>query len=120
MKTFCTLFCVLLALSATACGQTTINGGNLTVSSLTVSPANPSTVAGQNVTFQCDATLSSGGTQRISAQAAWTSSNTAVAVVNGNIATAVSNGATPISCGDGNGNVGSTTLTVGASPAIIN
>lgn len=83
---------------------------NLT--SIAVTSANPSITTGAELQFTAMGTLSGGGQQDITSLATWTSSNSAVATVNGNgLATGISDGTATISASLG-GVTGSTLLTV--------
>ena len=93
-----------LSASATLTGTTTLT-------SLSVLPATPSAAIGATVQFKAFGTYSDNSTQDLSNQVAWSSSNTAVATINGmGIATVVSAGTTTISAVSG-GLSTSTTLT---------
>ncbi|MCW5554740.1 MAG: DUF4082 domain-containing protein [Verrucomicrobiae bacterium] len=83
---------------------------NLT--SIAVTPANPTIPNGDSLQFTAMGTLSGGGQQDVTSLATWTSSNLVVATVNGNgLATGVSDGTATISASLG-GISGSTLLTV--------
>lgn len=127
------VFFFLCALTAYTGAQTSINGTNLAVSSLAVSPANPSIVVGGTIAFSCVATLGAGAaggnggiTQSVTNQVNWQSSAPAVATMGStnvagfNVATGVTAGTSTVSCTDGAGDVGSTTLTIVAIPEITN
>ena len=90
-----------------------------TLTSLTVTPANPSIWRGASQQFTATGIYSDGSTQNLSSQVTWTSSNTGVATINvGGLATGSSAGNTTISATLG-GLVGSTTLTVLSVPLTI-
>jgi hypothetical protein len=88
------------------------------LSSLAITPANPSIGVGQNQQFTAEGTFSDGSKQDLTSSVSWTSSNTAVASING--------AGTATSATQGNSNIGaaagsistSTVLTVGP-PAVI-
>ena len=89
-----------------------------TLTRITVTPANPSILAGGTQQFTATGTYSDGSTQNISSQATWNSSSLAVATVNaGGLATAVLAGSTTISTTLA-GVTGSTALTVQPSPTL--
>ncbi|MBE0540496.1 MAG: Ig-like domain-containing protein [Verrucomicrobia bacterium] len=87
----------------------TSGGGNLnyciyaigtmaTLSSIAITPTNPSLVTGGTQPFAATGTYSDGSTQNLTSQVTWTSSSTAVATINaGGVATAVNVGSTIIS-----------------------
>lgn len=92
------------AITATFQGQSgaaTVTVTQPMLSSLQVSPIEPSRPAGQNQQFQAIAIFTNGTQQNVTAQAAWTSSNTGVATVgsmpgNTGLATGVAPGTTTI------------------------
>jgi hypothetical protein len=119
--------------TAVSAGSTTISavlsgitgGTTLTVQtpptlvSIGVTPANPTISAGATQQFTATGTNSDGSTQNVTSQAAWSSSKTAVATINGSgLATAVSAGTAAISAVM-SGVTGSTVLTVQAVPLAI-
>ncbi len=82
------------------------------VTTIAVTPANPTIPNGDSLQFTAMGTLSGGGQQDVTSLATWTSSNPVVATVNGNgLATGVSDGTATISASLG-GVTGSTLLTV--------
>ena len=84
----------------------------LTLTSLVLTPANPSILIGAMQQFTATGTYSDGSAQNLTSQATWTSSNTGVATINaGGLATGVSDGATTLSA-TLSGVVGATILTV--------
>jgi Domain of unknown function (DUF4082)/Bacterial Ig domain/Bacterial Ig-like domain (group 2)/Fibronectin type III domain len=90
-----------------------------TLTSMAVTPSNPSLLVGASQQFTAIGTYSDGSTQNLTSQATWTSSSTAVAAVNaGGLATAASAGATTISAMR-SGVTGSSTLTVILNPPTI-
>ena len=90
-----------------------------TLSSIAVTPANPTINTGATQQFTATGTYSNGSTQNITSQVTWTSSSTAVATVNANgLATGASAGGTTITAAL-SGVTGSTTLTVQAAPLAI-
>ncbi len=87
-----------------------------TISSIVISPANPSIANGVELQFTATVTFSSGVVQDITDSATWTSSNTAVATISNQvgfegIATSANVGTTTITANFGGAN-GTTTLTV--------
>ena len=83
-----------------------------TLTSITVTPANPGILIGASQQFMASGTYSDGSTQNITSQATWTSSMVGVATINAaGQATGGAAGATTISATLA-GVVGSTTLTV--------
>jgi len=90
-----------------------------TLTSIAVTPANPTNVVGATQQFTATGTYSDGSTQNLSSRVTWTSSKTAVATVNTNgLATAATAGSTTISAAL-SGLTGSTTLTVQAVPLVM-
>jgi hypothetical protein len=90
-----------------------------TLTSIAVTPANPTIVAGGTQQFTATGTYSDGSTQNVTIQATWSSSKTTVATINGSaLATAVSAGTATISAVL-SGVTGSTTMTVQAVPLAI-
>lgn len=90
-------------------------GAAPTLTTITVTPVNPTILAGATQQFVATGTYSDNSTQDVTSQATWTSSSTAVATINASsgLATAVAAGATTISAAL-SGVTGSTTLTVQA------
>ena len=87
-----------------------------TLTSIAVTPANPTLVTGTSQQFTATGTYSDGSTTNICSQATWSSSLTSVATIaTGGLATAVSAGTTTISASL-TGVTGSTTLTVQTGP----
>lgn len=94
-------------------GQT--GGGTPTLSSITVTPANPSIVAGVTQQFTATGTYSDGSTQNLTSSATWTSSNTGVATItSAGLASGVGAGNTTVTAALASVS-GSTGLTVTAS-----
>ena len=90
-----------------------------TLSSISVTPANPTINTGATQQFTATGTYSNGSTQNITSQVTWTSSSTAVATINASgLATGASAGSTMITAGL-SGVTGSTTLTVQAASLAI-
>ena len=90
-----------------------------TLSSIAVTPANPTGLVGAGQQFTATGTYSDNSTQNLSSQATWTSSKTAVATISSSgLATGVSAGTTTISAALGSVS-GSTTLTVQTAPLAI-
>jgi hypothetical protein len=89
------------------------------ITSITVTPVNPSLVLGTTQQFIAMATLSSGTTQDVSSSVTWNSSNTGVATISNTsgtkgLATAVNVGSTTVTAASG-GISGATKLTVTAA-----
>jgi len=83
-----------------------------TLTSIAVTPANPSIAAGSTQQFTATATYSDGSSTNVTTTATWASSNNAVATVNASgVATGASAGSTTISA-TLNGVTGTSTLTV--------
>ena len=96
---------------------TTLSASNTipTLSSISVSPANPSVPGGNTQQFAASGTYSDGTSHDITTQVTWNSSNTLVATVNSSgLATAVAVGTSSITATSGSIS-GSTTLTVTSS-----
>ena len=90
-----------------------------TLSSIAVTPANPTILTGATQQFTATGTYSDSSTQNLTSQVTWASSSTAVATIGtGGLATGVSAGTTTISA-TLSGVSGSTGLTVQAAPLSI-
>jgi hypothetical protein len=90
-----------------------------TLTSIAVTPVNPTNLVGATQQFTATGTYSDGSKQNLTSQAAWTSSKIAVATIGiSGLATGVSVGSTSISAILG-GVTGSTLLTVKAAPLAI-
>jgi len=90
----------------------TVSAATGTISSVAVTPTNPSIAAGSTQQFTATATYSNGTTANVTDSATWSSSNTSVATINSSgLATGVLAGTTTIQATD-QGQAGSTTLTV--------
>ena len=90
-----------------------------TLSSISVTPANPTINTGATQQFTATGTYSNGSTQSITSQVTWASSSTPVAtIIASGLATGASAGATTITAAL-SGVTGSTTLTVQAAPLAI-
>jgi uncharacterized protein YjdB len=107
------------AISASLSGVTgtttlTVTASTKTLSSIAVTPANPSFAAGSTQQFTATATYSDASTANVTSTATWTSSSTAVATINSSgLATGVAAGSTTISAAL-NSVTGSTPATVTA------
>jgi len=89
-----------------------------TLTSIAVTPASSTNLVGATQQFTATGTYSDGSKQNLTSQAAWTSSNTAVATINASgLATAVSAGSTAISAALA-GVTNNVTLTVTAPPTL--
>ncbi|MGD1211782.1 MAG: DUF4082 domain-containing protein, partial [Candidatus Acidiferrales bacterium] len=99
-------------------GTTTVTVPAL--SSIAVTPANPSVLPGGTQQFTATGTYVGGGTLNITSQVTWSSLSTSVATINssGGLATAVNSGSSTISATQGSV-TGTTTLTVPALPSIV-
>src|SRR6266478_1297801 len=85
-----------------------------TLSSIAVTPANPSIAKGTTQQFTATGTFSDGSTQNLTSTATWSSSNTSVATINSaGLASGVATGSTTMQAISGSVS-GSTTLTVTA------
>ena len=92
--------------------RVTYQGSGPALSSVAVTPTNPTIKAGATQQFTATGTYSDNSTKDITSQAAWTSSNTAAATISSaGLATGVGGGTTTISATQ-DGITGSTTLTV--------
>jgi hypothetical protein len=90
-----------------------------TLTSIAVTPANPSVQTGATQQFTATGTYSDSTTQNITSQVTWSSSDTAVATINSaGLATGVDTGTTTISAAQGSIS-GNTTLTVQPPPLAI-
>lgn len=91
------------------------------ITSIAVTPANPTVPLGTNQQFTATATLADGSTANITSTATWTSSNTAVATMDmttigqADVPATATVGQTSTITASQNGVSGSTTLTVGAA-----
>jgi hypothetical protein len=98
-------------------GSTDLTVSDATLSSIAVTPIDPSVVVGQTRQFAATGTYSDGSVDDITASVIWTSGDTAVATLNPNgaansgLATGVSDGTSIITAALA-GKTGSTTLTV--------
>ncbi|HEU5235108.1 MAG TPA: DUF4082 domain-containing protein [Terriglobales bacterium] len=89
------------------------------LSSISVTPLNPSIQSGKTQQFKATGTYSDNSTQDISAEVIWSSSNTAVGTINNaGLATAIAGGSATITATQGAVS-GSTTLTVQPTPIVI-
>jgi sulfur relay (sulfurtransferase) complex TusBCD TusD component (DsrE family) len=88
------------------------SGAAVTLTSIAVTPANPTIMVGATQQFVATGTYSDGSTKSVTSQATWTSSNTAAATINASgLATAVLAGSTTIRAAL-NGVTGSSTAAV--------
>ena len=89
-----------------------------TLTSIAVTPTNPTILTGSTQQFTATGTYSDGSTQDLTSQATWSSTSTSVATVNtGGLANALSVGTATISAALA-GVTGSSTLTVHAPPTL--
>jgi uncharacterized protein YjdB len=102
------------AVSGSVIGSTTLTV-TAVLSSIVVTPANPSIAKGATQQFTAAGTFSDGSTQNLTSTATWSSSNTAVATINSaGLVSGVSAGASTIQATSGSVS-GSTTLNVTAA-----
>lgn len=95
-------------------GTATLTVSSKIVTTITVSPSNPTLLlaGGQNQQFTANATFSDGTMGDVTNSCAWTSSNTGVAIINSSgLASPVATGSTTIGASL-NGIAGTTTLTI--------
>ncbi|MBA3947942.1 MAG: Ig-like domain-containing protein, partial [Herpetosiphonaceae bacterium] len=96
-------------------GNTTLTVSPLVLTSITVTPANPSIVKGTTQQFTATGTFSDGSTQDLTGSVQWSSSSIGVATISSSgLATAVNTGSTTITATSGSVS-GSTTLEVTAA-----
>ena len=106
---------VITATSGSASGSATLTVSNASVTSVVVTPTNPTIANGMTQQFTATANFSSGPAQDVTSSAVWTSGTTANATIApGGLATAVNPGTSDITATFG-GQSGSTTLTVTAA-----
>ena len=104
----------ITATSGTVNGTASLTVSSKTITSITISPANPSISlsGGQTEQFTATATFSDGTIGDITTTSTWTSSNTSVAIINATgLATPVGAGGTTIGASSG-GVAATTSLTV--------
>ena len=90
-----------------------------TLTSIAVTPSNPTVVTGATQQFTATGNYSDGSTQNITSEVSWSSSSPAVATINASgLATGASAGSTTVR-GQQSGVIGSTTLTVQTAPLAI-
>jgi len=99
-------------------GTATLTVTAATLTSITVSPANPAIALGSSQQFTATGTYSDNSQQNLTAQVSWTSSAGAAAIDAGGLATAQAVGTTTITASL-DGVSGSTELTVTAAPLVI-
>src|SRR5437773_1614005 len=110
-------FILTIGLLLSACGGSSVHvtAKNATLVSIGVTPANPNLPQGLTRQFTATGTYSDNSTQDLTAQVAWSSSNTGVATIDSaGLATSVAAGTTTITATMG-GVSGSTTPTVTAA-----
>jgi trimeric autotransporter adhesin len=101
----------ITAASGSISGSTTFTGSSATLSSISVTPANPSLPVGVPRQFTATGTYSDGSSFDVTALVTWSSSNTAVATVSSTgMATTLATGTATITAASGSIS-GSTTLT---------
>ena len=102
------------AVSGTVSGSTTLTVTAATLTSIAVTPANPSIKAGAKQQFTATGTFSDNSTQNLTGSVTWSSATTGVATITtGGLATGVAAGTSTIKAVSGTVS-GSTTLTVTA------
>jgi len=108
------------AKSGSVTGSTTLTVTAATLSSIAVTPANPSINAGSTQQFTATGTFSDSSTQNLTSSVTWTSSKTTVATISAaGLATGVAAGSSTIQAASGS-ITGSTTLTVNAvAPTLV-
>jgi uncharacterized protein YjdB len=112
---FATGTATITATSGTIAGSTALTVNSAALSSITVTPANPSLPAGVAQQFTATGTYADGTSYDITTQVTWSSSDTLVATVNSSgLATAVAKGTATITATLGT-IAGSTTLTVNSA-----
>lgn len=105
----------ILAASGSISGSTTLTVTAATLTSISITPINPSIAKGTTKQFTATGTFSDGTTQDLTTQATWSSSNTGVATINNNgLATSVATGSSTVTATSGT-IAESTTLTVTAA-----
>ncbi len=106
---------IITATSGKISGSTTLDVNSAALSSVAVTPANPSIPSGVPQQFTATGTYSDGTSYGITAQVTWSSSNTAVATVDaGGLAVSVAPGSTTIAASSGSIS-GSSNLTVNSA-----
>ena len=106
---------IITAASGKISGSTTLEVNSATLSSIAVTPANPSIPAGVPQPFTATGTYSDGMSYAITAQATWSSSNPAVATVDASgLAVSVAPGSTTITATSGS-IAGNSSLTVNSA-----
>jgi uncharacterized protein YjdB len=108
------------ATSGAVTGSTTLNGTAATLTSIAVTPANPSISVGATQQFTATGTFSDASTQNLTSSVTWTSSKTTVATIAASgLASGVAGGSSTIQAASGSVS-GSTTLTVNAvAPTLV-
>ncbi len=108
------------ATSGGVSGSTVLNISAATLTSISVTPANPSITTGATQQFTATGTFSDASTQNITGSVTWTSLKTAVATISGSgLASGVSAGSSTIQAASGSV-TGTTTLTVNAiAPTLV-
>jgi uncharacterized protein YjdB len=100
---------------ASATASLAVTASTATLSSIAVTPSDPSITSGNTEQFTATATYSDGSTANVTSQVSWKSSDTAVATIDASgLATGAAAGSTTITASL-NGVSGTTTLTVTAS-----
>ena len=103
------------AASGSVTGSTTLTVTTAVLSSIAVTPANPSIRKGTTQQFTATGSYSDGSTQNLTSSVTWSSSNVSVATINSTgLATGLGNGNSTIQAASGSV-IGSTTLTVTAA-----
>jgi Big-like domain-containing protein len=113
-------FFVAGLLATSGCGGGGSNGSMNppSLSSLALTPRSPSIGAGQNQQFAAEGTFSDGSKQDLTSSVSWTSSNTAVATINGSgMATGVAQGDSEI--GAASRSISASTVLTVAPPSVV-
>jgi YVTN family beta-propeller protein len=125
-RTFIGSLCFLvIAFTFVACGGGSGGGGDVSLTSIAITPANPSIAIGATQQFTATGNYSDGSTKDLTASAMWLSSTIAVATINSTsgLATAIAEGTSTITASS-TARTGSTTLTVtsggGGGPGAFN
>jgi len=111
--------CMIIAISLYACSSSSTNSGagSTTLTTISVTPASPSILAGTSQQFTALGTYSDNSSQNITSSVTWSSSDTSKASISiAGLATAVSAGTTTIMANSGSIS-GSTIVTITGLPS---
>src|SRR6185369_12405722 len=107
------LVCLVMAIGLSACGASGLTNNGATLSSIAVTPANPTIAVGANKQFTAIGTYSDNSTKNLTELVIWTSSDANKAnISNAGMATGVAAGTTVMKATLGGVVTGTTTLTV--------